>query len=120
MYCTLYTAFLHTCIHNSSINEQQILANLETYRRAMLLSVYLTSQLTNRSVKQFDILSSLHEHADYSNTTSSVRLSPTSFIHLLIYVLQSDQLPSYMQPMYALSAHAKPFSKNDETDGKLS
>lgn len=95
-------------INNSTVDELQIMSNLETYRRAMLLSMHLQQELVNRSVKQCGILSSLGGGMH--------SLSPTEFIHTIIYVMPSDELPSYMQPHYALSTNAKPFSKNEETD----
>lgn len=101
-------------IDNSSVDELQVLANLETYRRAMLLSMHLHSELVNRKVKAHDLLSSLY--AEEGETSDQQRLSPTAFIHLLIYVLRADQLPAYMQPHFALAPNARPFPVSIETD----
>ena len=95
-------------ISNSAVDELQIMSNLETYRRAMLLAMYLQQELVSRSVKQRGILSSLGGGMH--------SLSPTDFIHTILYVMPSDELPPHMQPHYALSPNAKPFSKNEETD----
>lgn len=95
-------------ISNSRIDELQIMANLETYRRAMILSIHLQKELINRSVKQVDVLSSFHSESN--------RVSPAAFIHMLLYVLRADQLPPYMQPQFALSPNAHPFNKSEETD----
>lgn len=104
-------------IANSSIDEFQILANLETYRRAMVLSMHLQRELVNRSVAKYGVLSSLNSVVfSNDNIEAPHHLSPSAFIHMLLYVLTSDQLPPFMQPQFALSPNAKPFPKSDESD----
>ena len=98
-------------IKNSTIDEEQIMSNLETYRRATLLSIYLHGALVNRVPSKQDLLSSLHDTGDVQK-----RLSPTQFIHLILYDLRCEQLPSFLQPQFALSSHAKPFPKSEDTD----